>query len=397
MQNSNVQIYAQPNNEVSAHIVGDEIIIFDNRSKQLARMNESASRIWKLHQKNTTVDEITQNLSDVYRMEKEKIFPDVIKALDEWKKMGLLGNKFVPLANEEDVLSYMEEINLVSKYKNKLQKVKSYVLLDTEFNIFVSNSEIKNILLPVIAHFSTADSKYSHTVRIIEEMGSYIILDENKIVGRCNMIDEIVPIVNGHILVTSFLEVDCLSVFHAGVIYNGDDGVVLFSAGSGSGKSTLTAALMCAGKQIFTDEIAVLTHDKKIRPSPGCIGLKKGSWDAIKPYYPSIFELPTHKRLDDKIVKFLPPSSLPTTSQLKKGESVKAIIFPKYSSDNETALISISAADALVKLTDAGYHTDQLLDHDAVTNLIGWIKEIPTYELSMNDLREAVDIVETLL
>ena len=398
VKNLNVQNYAQPNHEVSTHMVEDELIIFDNRSKQLARMNESATRIWKLHQKNTTVDEITQHFSDVYGMEKEKIFPDVVKALDEWQTMGLLGNDFIPLANEaEDVLGYMEEISLFSKYKKKLQKVKSYALLDSEFNIFVSNSEIKNILLPVIAHFPIGDSNLSHTIRIIEEKNSYVILDENKLVGRCNAIDEIVPIVNGHILVTSFLEVDCLSVFHAGVIYNNNDGVVLFSAGSGSGKSTLTAALMCTGKQIFSDEVAILTHDKKIRPSPSCIGLKKGSWDIIKQYYPSIFELATHHRQDDKVVKYLPPSSLPTTSQLKKGESVKAVIFPNYSPGHETALIPISAADALVKLTDAGYHTNQFLDHNAVTNLIGWIKEIPAYELSINDLREAVDLVETLL
>ena len=72
VKNLNVQNYAQPNHEVSTHMVEDELIIFDNRSKQLARMNESATRIWKLHQKNTTVDEITQHFSDVYGMEKEK-------------------------------------------------------------------------------------------------------------------------------------------------------------------------------------------------------------------------------------------------------------------------------------------------------------------------------------
>ena len=187
-----------------------------------------------------------------------------------------------------------------------------------------------------------------------------------------------------------------LSVFHAAAIYD-NDGVVLLSAGSGSGKSTLTAALMCSGKQLFSDDLGVLTHDQKIRPTPGCIGLKKGSWDVIEQYYPAIFELATHYRQDEKIVKYLPPSSLPTSSQLENGEPVKAVVFPSYSPEHNSELIPISTADALVKITDAGYHTNQSLNHESVANLIGWMKEIPAYELPVNDLKEAVNLVETLL
>jgi len=397
MPSINSQIYPHSNSSVRVHSVDDELIVFDSRSKQLARMNQSSTMIWKLHEEDLSVDEIAQQLSQIYGMAKDEFIPDIIQALDAWQAMGLLGNDFIPLADEaDDMLGYMQAVKLSSKYKKNLQQVKSYVLLDSEFNIFASNSEIKNILLPLISHFPKTSCNISHAIKIIKEENSFIILDDDKLVGRCNAANEIAPIVNGHVLAVSFLEVNCLSVFHAGVIY-ANDGVVMFSAGSGSGKSTLTAALMCSGKLLFTDEIAILTHNKKIRPAPGCIGLKEGSWKVMEQYCPSIFELTTHYRQDSKIVKYLPPLSLPTTNQLEKGEPVKAIVFPKYSIRHDTELVSISTADALVKLTDSGYYTNQSLSHESVASLIDWIKEIPAYELSINDLKEAVGLVGTLL
>ena len=396
MSNFDGQNYPLPNEAVSAHSIDDELIIFDDRSKQLARMNQTATKIWNLHEEYLSVDEIAQHLSQFYGKGKEEIIPDIIKALSEWQAMGILGNDNTPLAEEvDDVLSYMEEINLSVGDKKELQHVKSIMLLDSGFDVFVSSSKINNILLPVISHFP-ATNNITHIIKIFEEENCFTILDGNMLVGRCTTIDEVAPIVNGHILVTSFIEVDSLSVFHAGVIYD-KNGVVLFSAGSGSGKSTLTAALMCSGKQLFSDDLGVLTHDQKIRPTPGCIGLKNGSWDVIEKFYPSIFELTTHQRQDDKIVKYLPPTSLPTTTQLKNGEAVKAIVFPNYSPEHNTELIQISTADALVKITDAGYHTNQSLSHECVTNLVDWIKEVPAFELNVNDLKEAVDLVETLL
>ena len=396
MSNNNDQIYPLRNKAVSAHSVDEELIIFDDRSKQLARMNQTATKIWELHEEKLSVDEIAQHLSEFYSVEKEVIISDVTNALNEWQVMGLIGEDNIPVAEEvDDVLGYMEEIDLGLEHKVVFQHVKSIKLLDSGFDVFASSAEITNILLPVISHYPETDN-FTNTIKVIERDDCFLIIDGSKLVCSCDTIEEVAPVVNGHILVTSFLHVNSLSVFHAAAIYN-NDGVVLLSAGSGSGKSTLTAALMCSGKQLFSDDLGVLTHDQKIRPTPGCIGLKKGSWDVIEQYYPAIFKLATHHRQDEKIVKYLPPSSLPTSSQLENGEPVKAIVFPSYSPEHNSELIPLSTADALVKITDAGYHTSQSLNHGSVANLIGWMKEIPAYELPVNDLKEAVNLVETLL
>ena len=390
-----IQTFPSANKAVDAFSVDDELIIFDDRSKQLARMNQTAAIIWRLHSDNLSVEEIALKLSEIYGIEQEVIISDVISAFNEWQAMGLIGEDNIPAApKDENVLDYMEKVDL-DEENIELQLVKSIDLLDSRFEVLASNSKITNILLPVISHYPEAEN-FTNFIKVIEKDDRYFIVDGCKLVARCNSIVEVVPIVNGHILVSSFLQVNSLSVFHAAAI-SSDGGVVLLSAGSGSGKSTLTAALMCSGHQLYSDDLGVLTHDLKVRPTPGCIGLKKGSWNVIEQFYPQIHELTAHYRQDEKIVKYLPPPSLPSTSQLKNGEPVKAVVFPNYSPDHVSELIPISTADALVKITDSGYHTNQSLNHQSVADLISWMKEIPAYELPVNDLKQAVSLVETLL
>ncbi|MGI9227672.1 MAG: PqqD family peptide modification chaperone [Gammaproteobacteria bacterium] len=390
-------VFPLPNNSISSHIIDDELIVFDARSRQLVRLNETATQIWKIHENNVSPEDIASELSVIYGLKKEELLPDIVTALNEWYAMGMLGDEHLPTIEEEaDVLGHLKKSVVNYEDKQDLISVKEFTFLDAGFVVMVSSDELKDIVLPLFSHLEKADNKTTHKIKVIEEKSSYIILDNDMELGRTNKLEEVAPIVNAHVLVAGFLEVDCLSVFHSGVVYD-NDGVVLLSAGSGSGKSTLTAALMCSGKNFFTDELAILTCDKKIRPAPGCIGLKKGSWDVIEEFYPDIFELATHERQDDKVVKYVPPtSSPPSIQQQKQGEEVRAIVFPNYSPECQSTLTEISAADALVKITDAGYHTNQTLNHESVAQLVEWIIDIPAYELKVNNLKEAVNLVSGL-
>ncbi len=389
-------VFPLPNDSISTYLIDNELIVFDARSRQLVRLNGTATQIWKMHENNITTDEIASELSAIYGLKKTELLPDIRMALNEWHVMGMLGNEHIPTVEEEaDVLDHLKQTTVNYQDRQGFIKVKEFTFLDTGFVIEASSDELKKILLPLFSHLGKIESKTTHKIKVIEENSSYVVLDGDMELGCTNRLEEIAPIVNAHVLVVGFLEVDCLSVFHSGVIYD-ETGVVLLSAGSGSGKSTLTAALMCAGKTFFTDELAILTHDKKIRPAPGCVGLKEGSWNVIEEFYPSIFKLPTHMRQDDKVVKYVPPASLPSVEQLKHGEKVRAIVFPNYSPDCQSALVEISAVDALVKITDAGYHTNQTLNHESVAKLVDWIVDIPAYELKVNDLKEAVDLVSKL-
>ncbi|MBT8112707.1 MAG: PqqD family protein [Gammaproteobacteria bacterium] len=182
MLNHDEQIYPPPNSAVSVHPVDDELIIFDGRSKQLARMNQTATKIWQLHEENLSVDEIAQHLSEFYSVEKEVIISDVINALNEWQAMGLIGEDNIPVAPDvEGVLDYMEEIDSGFEDKIEFQHVKSIKLLDSGFDVFASSAEITNILLPVISHYPKTDN-FTNVIKVIEKENCFLIIDGSKLV-----------------------------------------------------------------------------------------------------------------------------------------------------------------------------------------------------------------------
>lgn len=390
--------YPVARNTVSSYSIDDELILFDEYSKQLSRINNSGTVIWKLHNSGLSIDQIASRMHNIYGVSSGTLKLDIVNALDKWSEMGLLANH----DNSGNYLKTSQSIThshaapSIAFEKSSLLHVKTFKHLDSAYTITASNSQIADWLLPVISHFPHTEIKASHIISVSYQNGLFEITDNGVLIGSCHSVKEVSPIVNARVLVTGYQETECTSVFHAGVVGN-EEGVVVLSAGSGSGKSTLTAALTASGVKYFTDEVAVLTNDKTIRPTPGCIGLKTGAWAAISNYYPEIYRLPTHLRQDGKAVKYITPGSIPNHQQMEKGSYAKALVFPKYSPNAKTRLSPITSADALVRLTDAGYHTNETLDHNTVAALVDWVKQIPVYKLEVNDLGEAVKLVKTLL
>ena len=390
--------YPIARNTVSSYPIDNELILFDECSKQLSRINNSAAVIWKLHNSGLSVNQIASRMHDIYGVCSSALKSDIVNTLDKWSAMGLLAKQFNTKHCPSIKQSLMETRTapaLIPK-NSSLQHVKTFRHLDSVYTVVASNSNIIDWLFPVISHFPNADKKASHIIAVTYQNNAFEITDNDLLIGSCRSVNEVSPIVNARVLVTGYQETKCTSVFHAGVVGD-EDGVVVLSAESGNGKSTLTAALTASGVNYFTDEVAVLTNNKTIRPTPGCIGLKSGAWAAISDYYPEIHRLPTHLRQDGKTVKYIAPRSIPTRHQLEKGLYAKALVFPKYSPNSITKLSPIAPADALVRLTDAGYHTNDTLNHNTVSELVDWVRLLPAYKLEVNDLREAVKLVKTLL
>ena len=389
-----------PNPAIMTYSIGDELILFDERCKQLIRINPSAALIWNELISGSSVDKIASLFKDYFNLDQATAKKDIEAVIAQWVDLDL----FNPANNKikDDQIDHFYELYLDKKPKptphNQLSTIKTFSYLDSTYSISTTDTSVTEQVLPLVNHFpdiSNSDN-IDHPVCIFADNGEYEITEHNKLIERCKSLAEVTPIVNAHILVSGYLETNCISVFHAGVIGN-DDGVVVLSASSGSGKSTLTAALMAQGQTFFTDEVAILTKQHTIRPAPGCIGLKPGSWPKISEFCPELNDAYQHFRQDGKYVKYLAPKQLPKQNQYLDGSPAKAIVFPKYSADHKDNLIQLDPVDALIRLTDAGYHTNLALDEMTVKHLIDWIQEVPAYELLVNDLAIATASVKSLL
>lgn len=216
-------------------------------------------------------------------------------------------------------------------------------------------------------------------------------------VAGCAAIEEIAPLVNAEILVAAYSAADCLVAVHAAVVSNGRHCLML-PATSGSGKSTLAAAAITSGLNYFTDEVALITRGNHlVRPVPVSLSTKAGAWPVLAPLCPSLLDLPLHLRQDGRIVRYLPPLSATSVQHSDASLPIACVVFPRYQPEVPTQLTSISAADGLCRIAEAGYDVNGGLDESRVAELVDWLRDTPCYQLTVSDLFQAVAELRGLL
>lgn len=185
-------------------------------------------------------------------------------------------------------------------------------------------------------------------------------------------------------------------LLHAGVVEKGDIGVVL-PAIPGSGKSTLTAALMCRGYRLLSDEFGVVSMESgRLFPMVRPVALKNESIaviralsgpDAIGPEYPK-----TRKGT----VAHLKPSA---ESVCRSHQQVRPsiVLFPKYSRDEVSArLESLPPETAFTKLSVNSFNYEFLgaSSFDAVARIV---RDSVSFRIIFSDLMAAVSLVDRLV
>jgi len=232
---------------------------------------------------------------------------------------------------------------------------------------------------------------------VLDDSQGYFLLCNDTPIAHCETLQQLAPLLHGQIVSDAYARADCLIAFHAAAISNGQ-ACLVFPALSGSGKSTLTAALVAAGFQYCTDELALLqNHTHHIRAIPAGIGLKSGSWDVLQAFHPQLSELPTHLRLDGQSVRYLLPDKNRLGADPTAHQPLRALVFPVYNPHTEVALEPLTPADALCRLTEAGTDMAGGLNAERVTELVDWIGAVDSYALRYASLDEAIAQVRTLL
>lgn len=118
-------------------------------------------------------------------------------------------------------------------------------------------------------------------------------------------------------------------LLHAGVVERHGKAVLL-PAIPGSGKSTLTAALMCDGYRLLSDEFGVVgLADGRLHPMVRPVALKNESIGVISNRYPAGVMGPTFDKTRKGRVAHLAPS---LDSALRKKETARPslVVFPQF-------------------------------------------------------------------
>ena len=393
-----------PGSHIHSYPLGDELLLFDEQTKQMFRMNPTATAIWKGCRAGLPLKEIISTLSDATGVAFEQIAYDVNHIIFRWLEMGLLYDIRNPLLGGKQSVVADEPLDAVG-YDGPVPQLPSvsheykFRILDICFQLSVPTESELHLITSMLAHLSVPHDTFANEhLHIAHADNRYVLMHNKKVINWCPHFNGIAPMLYGHSLLIAYELSHCLFGLHAAaVLYQGK--CVLMPALSGSGKSTLTAALVGSGAFLCTDDLVLLTPAPvRMRPVPVVIGLKSGSWDLLAPYHPKIASLPIHLRSDEKYIRYLVPPADALAPMASKLFSIDVIVFPKFVDSGDAPVVNeISTADGLCRLTDTGFDIRGEMTATCIKQLVEWITHIPCYEMHFNQLDKAVSAIQTLV
>lgn len=377
----------------------DEALLFQARTGRIFRLNPAASVIWQGVSAGIPIPDIVIALVESTNGHTDRIEADINLLISQWHKFGLLRGTDVTFANvrvsdtgprQEIIYEYDEAVLPNSSVCPQI----AFRIIDTDFILEVPASDIHSQVEPLLKHLSIDElSEGFIKLSVVRTNIRYVLLKDGVPIDWCPLENGIVPMVHANSLMAAYDGANCLIGVHSAAIeFRGK--CILMPALSGSGKSTLTAALVNAGFKYLADDLVLLTDAPvRMRPVPVAIGLKRGVWSLLAPWLPALSTIATHRRGDDKLIRYFVPNNDGLHEPDIRPRPVHAIVFPKYEKNARLSLKSIKRAEALCRITDAGYDAQSGLTKDVVKQLIDWIAATPSFELHYDSLDQAINAI----
>jgi Coenzyme PQQ synthesis protein D (PqqD) len=388
-----------PAQDTHAFVLDEEVLLFQARLGRIFRLNPTASVIWQGLSAGIPIPEIIRVLVQSTGADADRITADLGHLILQWRDFGLFQGTAAASAQppEDDsapphAIQYDKDETILSP--KSLDFRLFFRILDTDFIVEVPAPDILSLAENLLSHLEiTEPAENFIRFSVIPTKTRYLLLKDGAFLDWCLRKNGITPMIHANALMTAYDQAECvIGVHSAAVEINGR--CILMPALEGSGKSTLTAALVSAGCRYLADDLVPLTAAPvRMRPVPVAIGLKEGAWSVLAADLPAIATLSSHRRVDEKLVRYFVPHNKKSYLEFEP-RPVHALVFPKYAKDTAIIFRQISRAEALFRITEAGYDAHSGLTLDVMVQLIDWIATIPCFELSFSHLEEAVKVMQ---
>lgn len=177
-------------------------------------------------------------------------------------------------------------------------------------------------------------------------------------------------------------------LLHAGVVAV-DGRAVLLPAGMEAGKTTLVTALLRAGADYLSDELAALDPvTLEVAAYPKALSLDPGSWGL----FPDLAQ-----DVDPEVLPLLPhqwqvPADAVRPGAIRDRAIPALVVFPRYRPSAATTLRRVELADALRELAGCTFGFREAPQR-ALEVLGRLTTSVPAYSLSVSDLSRATDLL----
>jgi hypothetical protein len=270
-------------------------------------------------------------------------------------------------------------------------------LLGSEFVIHCASEEAQALFYPVFAHLESSSAEPARLVDIAyTEEGFRICAPSVPLVEHIAS-QHLTTTLTQTVLRSAYKNCNFLIAVHAAVLSLGEQCIIL-SGQSGSGKSTLTAAMIRNGFTYFTDEVAVVDRSSlRVIPAPVSLRIKEGGWDIVGALFPELYQLPPHELLDGGRLRYLPPPTGTFAQGLHDSLPARWLVFPRYTPDQNTALVPLSRVEAISRLQSTGYDVGNVLDRQQIQEILSWVKTVACFDMTVSRLDEALSLLRGLV
>lgn len=376
----------------------DEMVVFSELQQSLIALNPAASQIVRRIQEGHAVHDLARVLASDFGIDAQTALRWYADTLQGLRNQTTVAATSLAAAREQSAgeEAVAKEADIPPYVPLGRCFEASYRLVGSCAKVRYAHRDQMRMVDAVIGHLKTQE--LAAPTLVIEIQGqlwgdrqlSSIIYRDGKAYGKVARLSQLGPVIKNMFWLDAVNNHDFILNLHAGVVGKGGR-CILLPAAAGSGKSSLTTALVHAGLEYFSDEVALIRRsDFQVVPVPLAVCVKDSGWDVISRYYPGLEALPAHRRSDGKVVKYVPPSraAVHTTTG-----SVSHIFFPRYSPDGGTNLELLARSSALANLMEHCVALRRKLDAHNVGQLVRWIAGLDCYRLTFDSLPKAVALV----
>ena len=183
-------------------------------------------------------------------------------------------------------------------------------------------------------------------------------------------------------------------VIHAAVVERNGKAFI-FPGIPGSGKSTLSAALVCSGWRLLSDELTLLSvADGLVYPAPRPISLKNKSIEVIRNFSPNVvIGSVVNNTAKGAIGHMRPPTESVRYSNIPAKPA--KLIFPKFLEGSKTILNTLSKSRALIKLVENCFNYN-ILGVNGFNCASDLVDDSDCYNFEYSSLNEALLLLTDL-
>ncbi len=184
-------------------------------------------------------------------------------------------------------------------------------------------------------------------------------------------------------------------LLHAGVVEKSGHAAVL-PALPGSGKSTLTAALVCRGYRLLSDEFAVVRlSDRMLLPMLKPLGLKNESIDVIRAFGRGAVMGPSFPKTRKGTVAHLAPGESSVAARHVPARPA-LVVFPQYAPGVELLVHPVPKSRAFARLAANSFNYE-LIGPDGFDAVGDLIEACECYRLQYSRIDEAIETMDELI